>query len=433
MGRARLLPAFAWLLAVSAALLPVAARAQFAQYTAPGQLAEPPPNRKQILEDSLKEARWRLGPIRLQPSLGLRDMGYEDSSFGTEGGSESDFTASLGAGLTAYLPTGPKLTWEAHAVPEYVWWARQSDRGRTNGRYGVGVYGYFNRLNVVITAAREDIQGIASPEYERRATTRQERLEVETELRLGVFELFGAIRELSQSHLIDDLDDPRGRALRGLDREERVSRGGVRYRPRGWLAIGVGAERSEVDFTATAVAAATDRSNSGTSPFLEVELDGNRLRALAEVTLRSLEPAAGSRFAPYEDETGRLLVALFPDGRLSPQLYAGRGLVYSVLADYSYFTDERLGVGLAFKSGDRFSVSTFFESGRLSYEPVGTSVPDRQDDFTNLGGHLEWALGRLALHIGVTRIEYDSNLPDFDRTVTSVVTGLRLTGGLVWE
>ena len=58
-------------------------------------------------------------------------------------------------------------------------------------------------------------------------------------------------------------------ALRAeLDRDEKVERAEVRWRPGSWL-VGVGAEHSDVSF-ADRLPGAVDRSNSGTAPVLEV-------------------------------------------------------------------------------------------------------------------------------------------------------------------
>lgn len=425
----RIRPISAILIAI-ALYHPWCALAQSSQYTGPGQLAEAPEDRQELLEEDMEQARWQLGPVRLQPFLGIRDMGFEDATAATGASGDGDFTATAAAGLTAYLPTGPKVTWEAHAVPEYVYWAKESDRSRINGRYGASVYGFFNRLTLETRAGRQDQQGIATPEYERRATTRRDELEVLGEVRFGRLVLFAEGREEELRYLVDDLDDPLGQRLDALDRDESAGRTGVRYRPRDSIAVGAGVEVTDTTFQGQGAA---DRSSSGTSPFVELELSGNRIYSLLELTFESLDPDDDSVFVPYEEETGRVLVSLFPERRLVPQLYTGRALSYSVEPDYAYFTDERWGTGVAYTPRPRISITGFVESGTLDYQVIGPGVPPRQDDLLAFGVEAQWEVGRLVVELGFSSTDYDSTLPGFDRKVTAFETGIRLGGDLIWE
>ena len=47
-----------------------------AQYTVPGSLAELPSDRKERVEQAMREARWGSGRFRLDPWITLSDGGY---------------------------------------------------------------------------------------------------------------------------------------------------------------------------------------------------------------------------------------------------------------------------------------------------------------------------------------------------------------------
>lgn len=396
-----------------------------AQYTPPGELAERPADRQESVREAADEARWRFGVVRVEPYLGLRDLGYEDGSTDRASG----VTATVGAGLTAFLRNGDKVLWEAHVLPEYIWWPEDSDRSRLGGRYGAGLYGDFNRLSVIVAAGRDETQGFRTAEYEQRVVTRTDELEAEVALRLGsTFELFTQAHEKEIGFEVDDVDDPRAQILETLNRSERGGRAGVRYRPRRWLALAAGAEHAETEFDTGLL----DRSSSGTYPFFEVELDGNRIYALLDVALRNLEPEPGSVFPPYDEPGGRLLVTLFPEGRLRPSVYGARTLAYSSAAGYPYYEEEVAGLSLAYLPSRRLELTTFAETGRLDYQAVDDTFAGRRDDLLSLGGGLSLDLGLVTLSVEAVRSEYDSNLDAFDRDVTSIRTGVRLAGNLSW-
>jgi hypothetical protein len=414
------------------------AGAQLSQYTAPGTLLERGTSKKEQMEKAVESARWRLGPLRVAPWFSIRDAAYVSDVFaGLEGGSdeEPDFTITAGAGAQGYLPIGPKAYFTVDALPQYVYWQKQDERRRLNGYYGAGLFGFFNRLNLQATARRAEEQAIVTPEFEQRIHTRQDLLDGVAELRIGrAIYLFGSASWLTFEPLVADLgDDPRLPPFGDLEREERVLRGGVEYRPDDRLRVAVGAERSEVDFAGTA----RDRSSSGTSPLLEASYDSDRLHLLGALARRSLEPEPGSELAPFDATTGQIRVTLIPRWRLSYSIYASRGITYSIEPGYSHFTADRLGGSIGSKIGRSSSVEVFFESGVHDYATTSAGVagvagvagaPARQDDFQAYGTALRLQLSdRLRLNVGVQRTELDSAFTGFDRSLTVVQSSLEFS------
>lgn len=411
-------------------LLASPAAAQFAQYTPPGGPDGRPEPLQERLEGAMEEARWRLGPVRLEPWLGLEDVGWVDNLSGDEAeDTGGDLTATAGAGLRAYLPTGPKVVWAAHLLPEYVWFRDHDELNDVNGRYGVGFFGSFNRLQAQATLTRNQRLGIVSSERLERASSRSDELALAAELRLaGSLYLFASWSE-SQSDYLTAVGDPGGRSdLDQLDRGERVTRGGLRYRTRGGWAIGAGAERSQVDFERPAA----DRSNSGTSPVVVIAspLDG-RLYVSLDLVWRSLEPDDVSTFLPYDGVTGGVHLLLgSEDSRLQPSFYAARDLVYALTAPYSYFEADRIGAAFALSLGWRTRVRIFGEVGRDDYATLDPGM-ERQDDVTAFGASLGFGLYRgVQLTLGFSREEVSSDLPGGDRSVTFVRTGISFGRGL---
>jgi hypothetical protein len=403
-------------------LITTRASAQFDQYTAPGAPPAEPADRKGQVEKAMEEARWRLGRLRVDPTFGLRDVQFVDNSSGSAEGEQSDFTASASAGLRAYVRTGPKIFWAAHAIPEYVWWRDAVGRRRLNGRYGAGMFAFWNRLTVEGTAAREENQSFQSPEISQLAHSRSDRLAVTAELKVSgrVFTFVGA--EQVEVRSLDE-QEPTDAPFERFDRDVTLLRGGVGYRlPRGFT-IGVGFEDSEVDFFEPRPG--FDRSNRGTSPLIQIrQANADRFIRL-EVVQRDLEPKPGSTFIALEDTTTRLDLGLNTAGRISTFVYGSQGLVYSLQQGYSYLQDDRLGAAVRWKVGRRSSARAFAEVGRNDYTVAVVGTPERQDDTLAVGATLDFLLGRnLSWGLRVLRNELDSNLPGQDRTVTSIGAGV---------
>ncbi len=402
------------------------AGAQFLKYTPPGGPEQVPESRQESLERSAEEARYHLGPVRIAPWATLRDIAYVRSIFSTETSPPNDLTATAGLGLRAFLRNGSKVLWTAQVLPEYVWWQKQSDRQQLNGRYGLGFHGFFNRLTLEVQAGREQQQQIVNPEVLVPASSRTDGGEILSEVELtGATSVFLAASLNQQQNLVDDFGDPRVEELALLDREERVTRAGLRWRPRRRWLIGLGAERSEASFDHDAL----DRSNSGTSPVAEVRFQGVRLQFQTDVAARSLAARRGAAFVPYDKITGHASVSVRSPRRLSATLYTQRDLVYSLSSTYAYFDDERLGLAVGVGLGFGLSSRIFAEGGSNAYTPFETGAPRRRDGVSSYGASLSMSLPRnLSFGLQAMRMEFDSDLPGSDRSYTTVGTTIRLGG-----
>jgi hypothetical protein len=393
--------------------------AQFpVQYTPPGGPQEQPESRQEMLERELAEARYRLGPVRLAPWATLRDVAYVRSLFTNGRQLPSDLTATVGLGFRAYLRNGPKATWTAQVLPEYVWWQKQSQRRQLNGRYLLGFSGYFNRLTLEVQAGRQQEQRIVTPEVPVPVSTRLDGGELLAELRLSrSLSLFAVTAASRQNNVITN--DPSTGDLRLLDRDERSERLGVRWRPERRWSIGLAGEHSEADFTHQG---AFDRSNSGTAPVAEVSFRGSHLGFRADAADRSLTARRGAELVPFHGVTGN--AALNVGGtqtRASATLYSSRNLDYSLSPLYSYLIDQRLGTALTVELGERTRGRVFAERGNNDYTAFSAAAPRRRDDVVSYGGSLVVELRRsVRLGIEGVRSRYDSNLPGASRSYTSV-------------
>ncbi|HEV7518663.1 MAG TPA: hypothetical protein VGR07_20395 [Thermoanaerobaculia bacterium] len=402
--------------------------AQFDQYTTPGGPAGRPEDARGRLAREVAAARYHLGPVRIAPWLGFRDVAFVKTLLATGQPAPTDLTATLGTGLRLYLPTGSKITWTAYVLPEYVWWRQAAGQRRLNERFGAGFHAFGTRLTVEATARRDEVQRIRTPELPRLANAREDHAVLTTELRithkLAVYATGSTLREES----LLGARDPAAALLQVLDRREQVGRAGVRWRPvTGWL-FGLGAERSKVDF-GTRRPGAPDRSNAGTAPFAELRYERNRLFASADVAARSLRAAQGSDFVRYDRVTGQATVAYRTGAGPEVFLYGHRNLVYSILSQYAYLDAQRVGASLHAPFGHRTRGSVYVEGGSDGYTASVSGAPDRRDGVVAFGGNFQIEIGHSAsLLLTAVRSRFNSNLPGGDRDFTSVGVTVSLAG-----
>lgn len=393
--------------------------AQSTQYVDPGSLAEPLLDRREAIREAVDGARWRLGALRVQPLVTLRELARVEQA-DSEGGTVRDLTATAGAGLEAYLPVGSRATLAAQALPEYVWWRDRDEERRWAGRYGLGAFVFSHRLALELLARSRDATVFASPELDRRAPVRDERLEARVEVpvsrSLAVFARGAAERTRTGG----DEPDP---ALSLLDRDESWWAGGVRWSRGEEVSVALGAGGSRAGFER----ADALRANRGTSLYGELRWQRSSFDAAAELFAVELE-ADGSSFAGFDDTLGTARLRWQPRERFALSLYGLSALAWSLDPERTHYLDRRRGGDLAWRPGWRTSLRLFAESGELRYGPGAGG--ERRDDVTSVGAGGSFGLRRgLALAVSARRTRVENAALGIDRETSELRCGLTLGSG----
>jgi hypothetical protein len=399
------------------------AGAQFVQYTPPGSLAIQAVPTKVALETAMKDAQWTLGTLRIAPWLGLQDFTYYNDVNPNEPGNQSDYSATIGAGLTLFQPFSPRFTLVAQALPEYVWWKNESGRRLWNGRYGVGVFGYFNRLTLEVNGDKVRQQGYVNDQVQVPVNVQGDKgkalLEVKIFERLSVYGSGEATRWRYRNQ-----DLPGAESLSDLDRNETVAGGGLRYEFRPGFSIKAGVQHSKTDF----VNSSYDRSNSGDGPTVGIEFKGAHLGLSGTWMRYSLKPTAGSQFTSFDGGTGSGRLSWTVREGLVWSVYESRQLSYGYGSGNPYYLSRRTGLGLQLPLGWRGSALLFAEKGTNDYAGSITSASSNED-VKSYGVQASVRVGRLgALNLGFTRENYDTS-DGGSRAYTRVQGGLSFGGG----
>ncbi len=412
---------FSWIVAVPAA------HGQFPQYTNPGSGALVQPEVKPTLEKAMGDALWRFGDVRLQPILGLRNIGYVSNISGKPGDKVDDYTATGVVGVKAYLPIGKKVIFAAHALPEYAWWKSTTTLRTWQYRYGAGLFGYFNRLTVEAKFTADDQQSYLSNELESPANITNDKGELNFAVRVsGPFSVFFGGSQEKAKYQDNGLRAFFPASVDLLNRTETVARGGILYKRANGFAVGLGYERDNTDFTRTA----RDRSNSGGGPLLTVQHSGSRWTASIDASYRTLREKTGASFREFKALSGSGTIGLKTGGRTQVNIYGSKGLFYTLAAGTDYADEQRLGISGQMLVGWRTDLRVYYESGQAKYRSAVDVLDSRRtDDFDTVGLEAQFKVGESAtFRLGYNETQFNSNQSQFDRKLKNIQVSLNFGG-----
>ena len=389
-----------------------------AQYTVVGGAPATVPD-EDVMRKNLEEARWSAGPLRVQPWLGLRDLSYVRQQQNASGeGAQDQFTVTVGAGVRAYAPLGPRVIWAAHLLPEYVWWQDDTSKDGLNGRFGMGVFAYANRVDLHLFHRIQEQQDFFSEEVQELTTTATATSQIGAEVKL----LRGVHAYGSWDRVDFEGNDDDSILFTQLDRVEDSWSAGLRLRShRGW-SLGVGVRHTEGDFEP----GARNLSFESDAVTLDLRAEVGRFILSLDLEDADIEPQPGSLIEPRQQTFGDLEFAWQVRRQVTFQAYAERQRTFSVVATRSLIVRDEQGVRTAF-SGNAWDLLLLVGSGSLESDQVGTAA-DVTDDYDVYGATLGFRLGRLgSVQLNAIQRNYDVGILG-DRDVTSYGISVQLTG-----
>ncbi len=381
-------------------------------YTLPGSptLLRDSPN-KEDFQKKLQESQWKTGALHLSPWLGLRDASFVNLLNNQGETGEEDFTLTVGAGLRGYLPVGSKFLLAAHALPEYVWWTDNEAKRRLNGRYGLGLFFFFNRMTVELSHRRVEQQEFFSSEIQALTSSRSGVSTFDLDLEITPnLSLVGLVTEDDYLSLEDD-----NVFFSALDRIEDTREIGLQYGNRRGLTLAISHVDRSIDFKP----GARPLSSSGTSEVATIALDRPRSGFRLIVAANDREGDEGSVFGSFDQTTGSFDVFWRPRRSLAVLGYTRREQDYAVDDRYSLIVSDRSGARLDFTL-KHATLGVYAEVGEDEYPTTSIDVPGRLDDVTAYGAALWIELDEVGLRLHVNRTVYDSTLSGFARDVTQV-------------
>jgi hypothetical protein len=394
---------------------------QMASDTVPRERTIP---RREQMDRDLEEARVHLGPFRIEPLFGLRDVGYENNVFGTTENPVADWRATVSAGADVILPIGSKTYLLGRALPEYTWYSKVTNRRAFGGTYGGSYVALFNRLSLEAGAQTANQIAPVSSEVEQSIPGTRDEIYARAEIEIfRRFSLFGSARRQGQRY---DTSDEQLPALAGrLERDEDLVRAGVRYKWRSWLDFSAAVEEGGTEFVS-----ALNRDNDTRAVLFGIHYDRPRVFLSVSAGQREGRPrGTDSIFPAFTTTTGSYYLEYQLGAPPRLDVYGHRNVRYSLTDASPYFFENRNGAGLTIPIGTRFGVRLLGELGSNDYPVVaGQTTPKRTDSVTLIGTGVAVRLYRKTyLSVVASETRYDSNL-DFDRSILRVTTLISLRG-----
>jgi len=379
---------------------------------------------RELLETEVKEARIRLGPLKLRPILNIGNLGYTDNFYGTgEDEAEGDFTATVEGGVKAIVPVASRLFFRGSVLPSYSWYSTNTDRSAFGGTYDVSALYYVSRFSFEATAGSYTSTVNLSSEVEQ---------PVEQDVLAGRLR---AQYELgTRTVLVGDLNLARRRyggtglgaedlaTLSKLDGSDAVWSVGVRRKVGSRLLLGVSYEQGDLAFVNEGeLRDATSSGVMGSAYLAKSRLDVN-----VYLGYRDFQPKSGSTFVPWNGPSGGGTVSYALSRVFSLGAFARSNLVASLYADNAVYDERRAGATLGV-TPRRVSLRVTYETGANRYvaptaQPDGSLVT-RNDDVKTLRAGIRGQVGRiLTIGIEASQDDYTSNVPGFDRSIFSIGT-----------
>ena len=366
----------------------------------------------------LLQSRWHLGPLRLLPTIALRDIGYDDNLyFGSDDGApKEDFTATLSPEIKVYWPLRNKFIFHFRDNPEYAYYYRESRQRAFTNSYGAGLRMLLLGRFVLSGSFGNDVhRRRLSSEFQIPANDRtrsyQFGLSYETARKTSIH-FTGAVRKISYEEINYDPGD--GPVARLLDREEREAGAEAYYQifADGFLFV-----RGEVREYRFRDDQALWRNSEAASAWAGIRFPLlGRIRGLLNLGYKKFDPkrAGEAAFAGLVGNTGLDLRT----GRFGVRLDFSRDLVFSTYADVYYFIENsgRLGGSLYLTSF--LKINYDYSLGRADYSTRAGEMgaEGRVDRHRNHSvGLLVRVFKTAGIGISWNAERWTSNLGNFDR------------------
>lgn len=347
--------------------------------------------------DPAENARVRLGPVSVRPTLIVRDVGVDSNVFNESGEPREDFSATVGAKVDVGMRVN-RVVATYTSTYEYMYFQEfTSERGSNGGSEG-RVDFLLGRLRPHVFASLLDSHERPNAEIDARARRR------ESSYGAGVGVLLFAHTSLTAGYKHDSATYSADELFAGvrladvLDAETETLTGGVELELTPLTSLSFNVERSEDRFLRLPERDAESRRYGATVTFQPAALIAGR----AQVAYRQFDP----RSSDIPDMSGFVaavsLSYAFRD-QTHVKVTMDRDIRYSFADLTPYYLSTAGGVTVTQRIRGPFDVQVVAASERLAYEARAGAVEGaRRDTQQTLGGGIGYRLGdhsRLSINI----------------------------------
>ena len=392
---------------------------------------------EEAIRNDMSRARLRLGPLRLIPSIEVRNAGYDNNVYASGDNQVSDYTATVTAGFRFLLPVGSKMFLRADALPTYTWYDKLTDRRFFGGFYDGVLFGFFNRMSVALEATGDQTYRNYSSEFDSPVVHKNSTIGGSVELNVaGPLYVFGSggysrVRYSEEGTIPPDGSPTEPQPVIANDRNVTTYSAGVRYRKSGLLSTSLAYTEIRSDYQNQEVF----RDNLNRALMAGLLISHQNLFLNLTGGWREGVPD-GSLYPSYSTGVGAFFFSYFPMHWLELRAGGRRRIVNSLSATNPYYFESRLNTSLAAELFGRLLLKGYYEQGPNNYPVVQQNdngdLIKRRDEARIYGGALSIKVIRNVVATGaVTRHVIDSNIQSLDRDYTRFTAFLTFNGEYV--
>lgn len=378
----------------------------------------------------MENARYRLGPVRVFPKVSVANAGYNTNVFGASENEVGDWEATATAGARFLLPFGKKVYVQADVLPQYNWYASETDLRHFGGVYGGTAFAFFNRLSVEASGLYTDSIVVPTSETPSPSIQRQTSGSgtLALDLTRAVSVLGGGSLRRTRYDSLPGSPIPTA-SLADQDRTDSSLFAGVRHSLLGPLVVTLIAADGRAEF----VNRASQRDNETRSYLANVLVSAQRIFVNATGGYRQGRSLNGSLLPAFNSPIASAFVSWFPSSILELQGWGYyRNVSYSLDPNYPLFYESRYGGGPVLRFGPRIRVQLYGSNGKNDYSVTSAAAappPQASTRRSTYGGSMSVLFSRvIVLNVGAAVDRYGSPVPDQNRRVVRLLTGLSFEG-----
>jgi len=388
------------------------------------------PARAQISSDApdLANVRMRIGPLYLNPTIALTNLGVDDNVFNDPDSAapKRDFTLTVTPRTDLWLHMGP--TWVVGNIREDINWYQQYESERSaNTTYAVGWRVPLSRVAFKVNAAYANSRERPGFEIDARALRTQVVYDGAAEIKALSRTYVGVTAQRDQTRFDESA------AFRGTNLHDELNR----------VSTQVGVTVREQVTTLTSITFTTQRAHDRfefeplrdaryTNTLVSVSFDPAALiNGSASFGFTNFEPV-DPNLPPFKGLIEQVSLSYTLLGATKFSITAGRGVQYSYDLAQPYYVQTGYSASIAQQIFGPFDVVGRIGRQSLDYrDRVGATVlaPNRSDHVSTYGGGVGYHLGK-SLRLGFNVDHSDRTSPLDDRTYKGLRYGTALTYGL---
>jgi hypothetical protein len=346
-----------------------------------------------IDEPDPARVRVRLGPLWMNPTVALTNIGIDHNVFNEpeEQNPKSDFTFTLTPATDLWLRVGS--TWVVGKITEDVnWYQKYSSERNASTGYSVGWRVPLARLGFKFDAARRNARDRPGFEIDARSNRAETKLDGLVELRMLSKTYIGVTGERQRVDFDKDAVFLTSNLQTELDHTTTGGGLSLRHQLTPLTSIALTATRAADRFEFSPLRDSTSTTVAANVTFDKLAL----IRGTASVGYTNFHPES-SGLADFQGVTAGVNLAYTLLGTTRFAIEVGRDVQYSYDVNQPYYLQTRVGGSLAQQIFGPVDVVVRGSLATLAYRDragAAVAVANRIDDVTSYGGGVGYHLGR---------------------------------------